>query len=358
MNLPNLLTLSRLVAIPALMVLLIARFPGHDQWAAGLFLLASLTDTADGQLARRRGQVTELGKFLDPLADKLFVLSVLIVLVQEGMLAAWVVIVIFGREMLITILRSLSASQGRVIAATPFGKTKTVTQVGAVLLLILARPYPQLQPLAILAIGVAVVFTVFSGIDYVWRFRDVLIRAEPGLSPLPVPQGGAPDSSAADPLARELGERLERAGLTLATAESCTGGLVASLITERPGSSAYFLGSVVAYANRIKTDVLRVPAALIDEQGAVSEAVCRAMAEGVRKLYGSDLAVGVTGIAGPAADGTDKPIGLTYIWVCGPDLNQGRRFVFEGDRWQNRRRAAEEALRLLLAAVDVQTRVR
>src|ERR1700704_5599961 len=135
MNLPNALTASRLLAIPVLVVLLMARFPNHDQLAAAVFAAASLTDTLDGNLARSRGQVTELGKFLDPLADKLFILSVLIVLVQEHELAAWVVVVIFGRELLITLLRSVSAAQGHVIAATPWGKTKTVLQTAAVLLL-------------------------------------------------------------------------------------------------------------------------------------------------------------------------------------------------------------------------------
>src|SRR5205807_3932695 len=147
-KLPNALTLSRLAAIPVLMVLLIVRFPWHDQIAAALFIVFSLTDTLDGQIARRRGIVSDLGKFLDPLADKLFVLSVLIVLVQEGLVAAWVVVVIFSRELLITLLRSVGASQGRVIAAAPLGKTKTVTQMAAVALLILQRPYPVLVPVA------------------------------------------------------------------------------------------------------------------------------------------------------------------------------------------------------------------
>src|SRR5712692_9483913 len=118
-NLPNLLTLSRLAAIPLLMALLLLRFPGHDQLAAALFVVSSFTDTLDGQIARRRGMVSDLGKFLDPLADKLLVLSVLIVLVQEGLVAAWVVVVIFSRELLITSLRSVGASQGRVISAAP-----------------------------------------------------------------------------------------------------------------------------------------------------------------------------------------------------------------------------------------------
>src|SRR5207248_5903080 len=144
MNVPNALTVSRLVAIPVLMALLLLRFPGHDVIAAGLFIVFSLTDTLDGQLARRSGSVSDLGKFLDPLADKLFVLSVLIVLVQEGLVAAWVVVVIFAREMVITLLRTVAAGQGHALPAAPLGKTKTVAQVAAVVLLILQRPYPWL----------------------------------------------------------------------------------------------------------------------------------------------------------------------------------------------------------------------
>src|SRR6266851_1657408 len=184
MTLPNLLTFSRLVAIPVLMALLLVRFPGHDQIAAALFLVVSFTDTLDGQIARRRGLVSDLGKFLDPLADKL------LVLVQEGLVAAWVVVVIFSRELLITILRSVGASQGRVIAAAPLGKTKTVTQMAAVTLLILQRPYPGLVPIAALAVAVAVIFTIGSGIDYLVRFRHLI-----GL-------GGRPSgSSPVDPMA-------------------------------------------------------------------------------------------------------------------------------------------------------------
>src|SRR2546430_778594 len=158
MNVPNALTISRLAAIPVLMALLLLRFPGHDQVAAALFIVFSLTDTLDGQLARRRGMVSDLGRFLDPLADKLFVLAVLIVLVQEGLVAAWVVVVIFSRELIITILRSVAASQGRIIAAAPLGKTKTVTQMSAVTLLILQRPYPALVPIADVAGGCARLF--------------------------------------------------------------------------------------------------------------------------------------------------------------------------------------------------------
>jgi nicotinamide-nucleotide amidase len=351
MNLPNVLTASRLVAIPLLMVLLLFRFPYHDQLAAAVFVLASLTDTLDGNLARWRGQVTELGKFLDPLADKLFILSVLIVLVQLGELAAWVVIVIFGRELLITVLRSLSASQGQVIAATPFGKTKTVSQVLAVLLLILQRPYPGLHVWASLVVGFAVAFTVLSGLDYLWRFRHVLrLDASVAGRLLPVAGGGAPGAeSPVNPLARRIGERLSSGRLTVAVAESCTGGLLAAAITDQPGSSAYFQGGIVAYTNEVKRALLGVPEDLLEKHGAVSAEVARAMAEGVRRLLRADLGVSITGIAGPEADGTSKPVGLTHLWIAADGPGEGRSFTFKGDRWQNRRSSVDEALSLLLA---------
>src|ERR1700694_3721721 len=136
------------------MVLLMVRVPGHDPPGGGPFIVFSLTDPPDGEIARRRGTVSDFGKFLDPLADKLFVLSVLIVLVQEGLVAAWVVIVIFSRALIITLLRSVAATQGRVIAAAPLGKTKTVMQMLAVALLILQRPYPIVVPLADLAVEI------------------------------------------------------------------------------------------------------------------------------------------------------------------------------------------------------------
>src|SRR6266568_2742069 len=190
MNVPNALTISRLAAIPILMALLLMRFPGHDQLAALLFIVFSFTDTLDGELARRSRRVSDLGKFLDPLADKLFVLAVLIVLVQEGLVAAWIVVVIFSRELIITILRSVAATQGHVIAAAPLGKTKTITQMAAVALLILQRPYPALVPVAEIAVLIAIVFTVWSGIDYLWRFRHLIGRADSGKTPAAI--GGRP----------------------------------------------------------------------------------------------------------------------------------------------------------------------
>jgi nicotinamide-nucleotide amidase len=352
-NLPNALTFSRILAIPVLLLLLVASFPAHDQLAAGVFLVFSATDSLDGTLARRRGQVTELGKFLDPLADKLFVLAVLIELVQLGLLAAWVVVVIFSRELLITILRSVSAGQGHVISATPFGKTKTITQLGAILLLILQRPYPALHTPALVGIAVMVAFTVVSGLDYLWSFRHVLVR---GPDTLARAAGGSPGEDPVNPLARRLGQAM--AGRTLALAESCTGGLAGALVTEQPGSSAYFVGGVVAYSDELKERLLGVPHDLLERHGAVSAEVAGAMADGARERLGADYAASITGIAGPDADGSGKPVGLTFVGVAGPAGTHVRRFDFAGDRWENRRRAATEALVLLLDELDERTPVR
>jgi PncC family amidohydrolase len=261
--------------------------------------------------------------------------------------------VIFGREMLITVLRSLSATQGRVIAATPWGKTKTITQVGAVFLLILARPYPSLEVPAQVAIGLAVVFTVLSGIDYLWRFRNVILRPQPAVQRV---EAGGPVAEP-DGDATSLGAALSAHGLTIAVAESCTAGMVGALITAVPGSSRYFLGGVIAYSNEVKSAQLGVPEELLERHGAVSEEVARAMADGVRKRLGTDLGLSVTGIAGPTADGTSKPVGLTYVWLSAAGTSEGRRFVFDGTREQNRRRAAHEALKLALATLETLPRV-
>jgi len=151
----------------------------------------------------------------------------------------------------------------------------------------------------------------------------------------------------------DLAERLQAialaSGMTVSTAESCTGGLVAHALTEIAGSSGYFLGGVVAYADATKRDALGVPAELIARHGAVSAQVARAMAAGARRVIGSDLAVSVTGIAGPGGGTAAKPVGLTYIAVEGPAGSEVRRFVWPHDRSANKRASAAAAIELLIS---------
>ena len=149
-----------------------------------------------------------------------------------------------------------------------------------------------------------------------------------------------------------LAERLYRTcldrNLTIATAESCTGGLVAHAITEIPGSSACFRGGFVTYADDVKRDQLGVPQELLDAHGAVSAQVARAMAEGARSRLGASVAVAITGIAGPAGGSAEKPVGLTYVGVADDDGVDVRRHLWTGDRSANKLDSAIAALELLI----------
>ena len=155
-----------------------------------------------------------------------------------------------------------------------------------------------------------------------------------------------------DPLV-ELAGRLQdaclRSGSTVALAESCTGGMVASTLTAIPGSSAYFLGAVVSYADEAKRRLLDVDADLLAAHGAVSAQVGRAMAEGARRRFDATLAGAVTGIAGPGGGTAEKPVGLTYIVVADEAGVDVRRIVWPGDRDATRRASTEALIGMLLA---------
>jgi nicotinamide-nucleotide amidase len=136
-------------------------------------------------------------------------------------------------------------------------------------------------------------------------------------------------------------------GLTLATAESCTGGLVAARLTDAPGSSDVFLGSVVAYANGVKAAQLGVPESVLEEHGAVSPEVAEAMADGARQWLGADVAVAVTGVAGPDGGTDEKPVGLVHLHAAGPSGSRAARLDLPGDRETVRTRATVAALHLV-----------
>ena len=175
LTLPNQLTILRLLLIPVVGLSLTASFTYHDQVGAAVYATAAATDTLDGHIARSRKLVTELGKFLDPLADKLLVITVLAILVSQSVIPFWVVVVIFAREFLITGLRSIAASQGVVVGSTPWGKSKTLTQNCMIGLLILEQPFGVLHPLAVASVVVALTATVLSGLDYLWRYRRFVV---------------------------------------------------------------------------------------------------------------------------------------------------------------------------------------
>ncbi len=153
------------------------------------------------------------------------------------------------------------------------------------------------------------------------------------------------------PLLRDLAERLTSAGLTVAAAESLTGGRVAAALTALPGSSAFFLGGVVAYADSAKTGLLGVPETVLARVGAVSEECARAMAEGVCRALGARLAVATTGIAGPDGGSAAKPVGLVWLAVATEAGARAVRRQYSGDRRAVTQAATDDALRLLLEAL-------
>jgi len=169
-------------------------------------------------------------------------------------------------------------------------------------------------------------------------------------------------------LSQQVAERLRRQGRSLAVAESCTGGLLGGALTDVPGSSAYFLGGVISYADRVKVEQLQVPEGTLRRHGAVSKETAAAMASGVRHLLRADIGVSITGVSGPDAEGA-KPVGLTFIGIAAPTLPSPasgggesmepsprgggeavltHRFQWTGDRWDNRRRSVIAALELLV----------
>jgi nicotinamide-nucleotide amidase len=153
-------------------------------------------------------------------------------------------------------------------------------------------------------------------------------------------------------VAGRLQERCLAAGLTVAAAESCTGGLLTHILTEVPGSSTYLLGGVVSYADRAKIELLGVDADHLGAHGAVSAQVAKAMAQGARERFGADLGVAITGIAGPDGGSDAKPVGLTYVAVADDAGVEVRRLQWSGERSANKRDSASAALELLLARAD------
>src|SRR4051794_5474639 len=168
LNLPNALTTLRILAVPVVVVALLGETDNGDTLAAAVFALAALTDGLDGYIARSRNSITTFGKLMDPLADKLLIIGALLCLVSLGRLEAWVAMVIIAREVAVTILRTIAAERGLVIAASWLGKAKTVLQIAAVIALIATNPSPAWVDVLLYA---AVAVTVISGADYFFGLR-------------------------------------------------------------------------------------------------------------------------------------------------------------------------------------------
>lgn len=352
----NVVTLVRICLVPVFVLALLSPWP---EWlglgglshktkslvAAGIFILISCTDWIDGYLARSRGEVTNFGKFMDPLADKILVAAALLALVELSVLPSWPVLIILVREFIVSGVRMIAATKGEVIAASWYGKAKTVFQIIAIVLFIVKDSLylPTVSsvldnPLYIVSWAVmiiALVLTVVSMLDYLVKARHLL-----GFSRASSLQ---PEEASAEldaevlrediqAKAREVIEAARARGVTLGTAESLTGGLIAASLTDVPGSSSVVRGGVVSYVNDVKSSVLGVDPDDLARNGAVTEQTARSMAEGARATLDVDVAVAVTGIAGPGGAEPSKPVGTVWFAVAAPDSTRAFCRCFAGNR--------------------------
>lgn len=175
-NLPNSLTLFRIFLVPFLVVVLLTKFSGREYAGLAIFLVAAATDFFDGFIARRRNQITRLGVLLDPIADKLLMSAAFISLVELQYAKAWMVVIIIGREFAVSGLRSIAATQGVAIPASPLGKSKMVSEVVAVSLLILGHELGEFLFIGNIALWVVMLFALVSGVDYFVKFARAVLK--------------------------------------------------------------------------------------------------------------------------------------------------------------------------------------
>ncbi len=358
----NIVTLVRICLVPVFVAALISPWPAWigfewlDAWkswiAAAVFVIISCTDWLDGYLARKRNEVTDFGKFMDPLADKILVIAALLVLVELGALPSWVVLIIVAREFIVSGVRMVAANKGEVIAASWYGKFKTVFQMIAIVLFVVKEnpvirewsetAYGILYGLSWLVMVVALVLTIVSMLDYISKARHLI-----GFAPRRTSAGSRPE-----PIEKRVIDAAVKRGLTVGTAESCTGGLIAATLTNVPGASAALWGGIVSYANEVKRDRLGVDEATLQAKGAVSEEVACQMAAGARSALSVDVAVSVTGIAGPGGAVPGKPVGTVWIGVSSAAGTFARLHHFDGDRSSVRAQTVDAALGLMLEALE------
>ncbi|MDR3316450.1 MAG: CDP-diacylglycerol--glycerol-3-phosphate 3-phosphatidyltransferase [Coriobacteriales bacterium] len=398
----NIVTVARIIFIPVFVFLLLAPWPDWapdprlaqllKPWvAAAVFALLALTDGLDGYLARSRNEVSTFGKFLDPLADKILVTAALLALIELDKLPTWIALIILAREFLISGLRMVAAAEGKVIDASNLGKVKTVFQIIAVLAFILkddvARTvlgvhsydlYVFANALAWLFMLIALILTLLSLIDYfrksavIFGFGSGDAAAEASTSTVASHKSTEPGSGLAgqrhtadstpalratdqysfEDAAVALVQAARAQNLTLGTAESCTGGLVAGALTSVPGSSEVFAGSIVSYVNEVKEQALGVSGETLKSLGAVSEEVACAMARGARQILDVTIAVSTTGIAGPGGGTAEKPVGTVWIGCASEAGEWAECHHFEGSRQTVREKAVAQALQVLSDAIN------
>lgn len=356
----NIVTCIRIGLVPVFMAVIISPWPqwvpfgnevaAFQPWVAAiLFALISCTDALDGYLARSRGEVTDFGKFVDPLADKILVAAALLALCELGELPSWIALVIICREFIISGLRMLAATKGLVIAASWYGKAKTVTTIIAILMFITKNSVWMVSQdatfvlwfnvLAWVVMAAALLLTIWSMIDYFVKAAPLFGKGIPAKEEEAIVDA---ESAAAQVIAAAI-----EANLRLSTAESCTGGLISGALTSVPGSSAVVEGGVTSYSNDVKKSVLGVSADDLAKFGAVSEPVALQMAAGSRLVCSTDIAVSVTGIAGPGGGSDEKPVGTVWFGISSKRGDRAEVMHFDGSRGLVREQTVCHALNMM-----------
>ncbi|WP_165060194.1 CDP-diacylglycerol--glycerol-3-phosphate 3-phosphatidyltransferase [Adlercreutzia sp. ZJ154] len=371
-TLSNIITLIRICLVPVFVVALLSPWPewfgiAHlvdDQTkslvAAAVFILISATDWIDGYLARKRNEVTDFGKFMDPLADKILVAAALLALVELSVLPAWPVLIILAREFIVSGVRMIAASKNEVIAASWYGKAKTVAQIIAIVLFLIkdALIIPNAEninnPLYVISwvtMIVALILTIISMLDYISKARHLL-----GFKPAKLDAANSDECDIDDEflntLAADVVCAASNKGVTISSAESLTGGMVSCALTSVAGSSSVVMGGVASYALSVKSDVLGVDLDTLKSDGAVNARTAIDMAKGAQRILKSDFAVSTTGIAGPTGAEPGKPIGTVWFAVSTPYKTEAEVMHFEGNRDKIRRLSAKKALDILLEAIN------
>ena len=373
----NVVTLVRILLVPVFVVALLSPWPDYiPHWedaelfkpwfAAFLFTILACTDALDGYLARSRGEVTNFGKFMDPLADKILVASALLALIELQVLPSWVALVILVREFIVSGLRMVAASKGVVIAASWYGKAKTVFQIIAILLFIIKQSSLLLSlnsnmgtilyVVSWSVMAIALFLTVLSMLDYFAKAGSVLgFKTKQKDSDSFFISTSSTNQNADTEiyeLAKSLITSAKERGITISTAESCTGGLIAGALTAVPGSSEVVQGAIVSYSNEVKMNALGVSSADLEAHGAVSSQVVEQMATGSKERLGTDISVSVSGIAGPGGGSKEKPVGTVWFGLASPQGVKSEVQVFDGNRDEVRKQTVVHALELVKNELD------
>lgn len=349
----NIVTTIRIACVPLFVAAFLAPWPEWipagekiawaQPWvAAAIFGALAATDGVDGYLARSRNEVTDFGKFVDPLADKILVAAALLALTELQILPSWVALIILVREFIVSGLRMIAATRGEVVAASWYGKAKTCFQIAAILMFILkdalatqaGLPGGPMYLLSWLVMLIAVALTILSMVDYFVKCRAFL--------------GMGPKSQPEPQLSERVIATAKNVGVSLGTAESLTGGLISASLTQVPGSSAVVKGGVVSYATEIKHCLLDVSERVLGENGPVDQVVVEQMAQGAAEKLNANLTVAVSGIAGPGGAEPNKPVGTVWLgwWYKGQYGSQ--LLQLKGTRDQIRQQTVDAALEKML----------